>query len=130
MAYGKVWESMFDGSLVETRWEAVVTFMVLITFADKHGIVDMTPAALAGRTTIPKEIFEKGLKVLESPDKISRTDDHDGRRIVRLDDHREWGWRIVNYEKYANAKNMESLRAHWAEQKREYRKRKAEEETF
>jgi len=122
--YGKIWESMFDGSLVETRWEAVITFMVLITFADKNGIVDMTPAALSGRTTIPKPIFEKGLKVLEAPDKISRTKDSDGRRIIRLDEHRKWGWKIVNYEKYANAKNMASLRAHWAEQKRAYRERK------
>jgi len=127
MAYGKVWESMFDGSLVETRWEAVVTFMVLITFADKHGIVDMTPTALSHRTTIPKEIFEKGIKALEEDDPTSRTDGQDGRRIVRLDEHREWGWRITNYEKYANAKNMESLRAHWAEQKRAYRARKSED---
>ena len=124
--YGKIWGSMFDGSLVETRWEAVVTFMVLITLADKNGIVDMTPTALAGRTTIPKEIFEAGLKVLESPDNASRTDSDDGRRIIRLDEHREWGWTIVNYEKYANAKNMDALRAHWKEQKRGYRERKKE----
>ena len=128
--YGKIWESMFDGSLVETRWEAVVTFMVLITFADKHGIVDMTPTALSGRTTIPKDIFEAGLKVLENPDKTSRTDTDDGRRIVRLDEHREWGWRIVNYQKYANAKDINSLRAHWAEQKKAYRDRKSGKEVF
>lgn len=121
MAYGKVWVSMFDGSLVETRWEAVVTFMLLITFADKDGIVDMTPKSLSNRTTIPIEIIEKGLKALSQPDKNSRTDDSDGRRIDRLDEHRDWGWRIVNYEKYAQAKNMDALRAHWREQ---YHKRK------
>ena len=128
MSYGKIWESMFDGSLVETRWEAVVTFMLMITFADKDGIVDMTPVSISNRTTIPLEIIEKGLKALEAPDKHSRTDDHDGSRIILLDDHRSWGWRIVNYEKYANAKNMDTLRAHWREQY--HKRKKSAEDTF
>lgn len=115
---------MFDGSLIETRWEAVVTFMVMIVLADEHGVVDMTPAAISGRTTIPKEIIEAGVEALEAPDPNSRTladTADDGRRLIRIDDHRPWGWQIVNYEKYRNARDKNALRAHWREQ---YHRRK------
>lgn len=114
--YGKIWGSMFDGSLVASGWEAIITFMVLIVLADKDGEVDMTPQALSNRTTIPLDILEKGLAQLMEPDPYSRNDHSDGRRIELAYPGRDWGWRIVNYETYAKAVNREALRAHWREQ--------------
>ena len=94
MAYGKVWDTMFDGSLVMAGWEGVVTFMVMIVLADKDGFVDMTPLAISNRTTIPLEVIEKGVAQLEAEDPHSRDSDHAGRRIERLDhpDFRRWKW--------------------------------------
>jgi len=97
--YGKVFDSMYEGSLYG-QWEAIVTMQQLIVIADQHGVVDMTPAAIAGKTSIPIEIITKGIELLESPDEYSRTPDQEGRRIERLDEHRPWGWSIVNYLKY------------------------------
>lgn len=125
MAYGKVWDTMFDGSLVMAGWEGVVTFMVMIVLADKDGFVDMTPLAISNRTTIPLEVIEKGVAQLEAEDPHSRDSDHAGRRIERLDDHRDWGWAILNYEKYRNARDDAALKAHWREQ---YKKRKARQQ--
>lgn len=72
----------------------------------------MTPKAIHNRTGIPLKILECGLQVLEAPDPPSRSTAEEGRRIVRLDPGRAWGWRLVNYQTYR-----------WkvsAEEKREY----------
>lgn len=119
--YGKIWKHMYEGSLVYFGWESIVTFQQLIVLADKHGIVDMSPLNISNVTTIPLEIIEKGIEKLQEPDPRSRSDGYEGRRIALLDDHRNWGWQILNYEKYANARDMETMRAHWRQQ---YRVRK------
>jgi hypothetical protein len=49
---------------------------------------------------LPLDVVEKGLAVLEQPDRRSRRAIEHGRRIVRIDSHRDWGWRIVNYGHY------------------------------
>ena len=90
--YGKLFEQMFDGSLVISGWEAIVTFQQMIILSDADGLVDMTPHAISARTTIPLEIILKGLSELEKPDPDSRTPDEEGRRIVKLSTSRSWGW--------------------------------------
>ncbi|KPK66561.1 MAG: hypothetical protein AMS21_02040 [Gemmatimonas sp. SG8_38_2] len=121
--YGKIFKSMFDGSLVASGWEAIITFMVLIVFADKDGEVDMTPQALSNRTTIPLEIIERGLAALMEPDPHSRSDENDGRRIELSAPPRPWGWRVINYEVYSKAINREALKAHWRKQYHDQKKK-------
>ncbi len=102
---------MYDGTLgTKGPWQALVAFQQLIILADKEGVVDMTPDALARRTTIPLEIIEKGIDALELPDPDSRSPDEEGRRIVRLSDDRSWGWRIVNYDHYRKLRSEEERR--------------------
>ena len=107
--YGKIFATMYDGSIYG-RWQAIVTFQQMIALADKDGIVDMTAQALSARTSIPLEIIEKGIADLETPDKVSRTPDEEGRRIILLDEHRPWGWRITNYAKYREIRTAEERR--------------------
>ena len=97
--YGKIFESMYEGSLYG-QWEALVTFQQLIVLADEQGVIDMTPPAIAGKTSIPLDIIEKGIDILSKPDPYSRTLGEEGIRIQLLDDHRPWGWYIVNYQLY------------------------------
>lgn len=109
--YGKVFSQMYDGTLgTKGPWQALVAFQQLIILADKEGVVDMTPDALARRTTIPLAIIELGIATLELPDPDSRSPDEEGRRIVRLSDDRSWGWRIVNYEHYRKLRSEEERR--------------------
>ena len=100
---------MFDGTLA-ADWKALVTFQQLIILADKEGFIDITPAALSRRTGIPVDILEHGIEKLEQPDKYSRSDTSDGCRIARLDEHRPWGWQIINYEKYRDLATQEGRR--------------------
>lgn len=97
--YGKLFASMYEGTLYG-HWQAIVTFQQMIVLCDSDGLIDMTPQAIAARTSIPLEIIQEGISILEEPDKYSRTPGEDGRRIARLDEHRPWGWRVVNYHVY------------------------------
>jgi hypothetical protein len=117
--YGKIFAQMYDGSLYG-QWQALVTFQQLIVLSDPVGVVDMTPQAIAARTSIPLEIIRQGIADLEEPDPNSRTPDEDGRRIIRLSDHRTWGWRIVNHGHYRKLRSQEERR----EYMREYQRRR------
>ena len=66
----------------------------------KTGVLDMTRQALSRRLNVPIETLDKTITILESPDKNSRDMEFEGRRIERLDEHRDWGWKILNWEKY------------------------------
>jgi hypothetical protein len=97
--YGKIFESIYDGSLYGD-WEAIVVFKAMIVLADETGIIDMSPQAFCGRTSYPMEVVKKGLSVLQKPDPDSRHPAHDGRRIIPLENGRSFGWQIVNYQIY------------------------------
>ena len=120
--YGKLFESIYDGTLVED-WRALITFQQMIILCDSDGILDMTPSAMARRTGIPLEHIKDGIAILENTDTESRTPDESGRRIVRLDDHREWGWRIVNHKHYRDLRTANDKREYMRNYMREKREK-------
>lgn len=126
--YGKIFDSMYDSTLAD-NWEALITFQQMIVLCDADGTVDMTAHSISRRTGIPIEHIEAGLKVLEAPDPYSRTPDQGGRRIERLDDHRPWGWSIVNHTYYRALKDANTVREQNKIRKRRQRDRvKAEDD--
>jgi len=118
--YGKVFESIYDGTL-HGHWQAIVTMQQFIVLSDADGVVDMTPQSISNRTSIPLAIIEAGIEHLEKADPYSRTPGEEGRRIIRLDEHRPWGWRLVNHWKYRALRDMEQKRE--ADRKRISQKR-------
>ncbi len=120
--YGKLFVQMYDGTLA-TRgpWQALVTFQQMVILCNRTGVVDMTAEAISRRTTVPLEIIETGIVALEAVDPQSRTPDCDGRRIVRLADNRDWGWQIVNYERYRKIRSDEERNAYQRELMRKRR---------
>ncbi|MDE2105438.1 MAG: hypothetical protein KGL39_49885, partial [Patescibacteria group bacterium] len=97
--FAKIFNQIFDSSIVEDP-ELRFTFMDLLVLADINGVVDMTHEAIARRTNRPISVIRKTILKLEAPDARSRTPDSDGRRLSRLDDHRDWGWLIINYARF------------------------------
>lgn len=83
--------------------------MDLLLLANEDGIVDMPITAIQRRTNVPLETLKRAISVLESPDARSRTPDHEGRRIIKLDGC-DWGWWIVNFEKYRAIATSEQKR--------------------
>jgi len=107
--YGKIFESIYDGTLSD-NWQALITFQQMIVLCDADGIIDMTPQAISRRTGIPVEHIVDGISFLEKEDEYSRTPDENGKRIVRLDEHRPWGWSIVNHSKYKSLQDSDTVR--------------------
>lgn len=107
--YGKIFTTIYEGTL-HGHWQAIVTMQQFITLSDPNGVVDMTLEAMASKTSIPLAILRDGVKFLSKPDPRSRTVGEEGRRIVLLDDHRDWGWRLVNHWKYMGLRNLEQKR--------------------
>ena len=118
--FAKVFNQIFDSSIAE-NWQVRHVFTDLLTLADLDGVVDMTAEAIARRTNTPLKVVSTSIKALEEPDPKSRSTDQQGRRIMRLDGHRDWGWQIVNYKHYRNLASEEQRRAKTAERTRRWR---------
>lgn len=118
--FAKVFAQIFDSSIAED-YKVRLVFEDMLKLADVDGVVDMTPEAISRRTNVPLEIVKAGIAALEQPDTRSRSSEHEGRRIARLDEHRDWGWVIVNYDKYRQMRDetdRKSYRAEWMRNKR------------
>ena len=111
---------IFDSSIVE-KPEVRFTFMDLLVLADPDGVVDMTHEAIARRTNRPLEIIRATIAELEAPDPQSRTPDEDGARLKRLDTHRDWGWCIINFDRFHKLASEEARRAKTRERVTKYR---------
>ena len=107
--YVKLFRSIYQGTL-RGNSHGLLVFTNLLANADSLGSVDVHPRAIAEETGLAELIVRAALDQLEAPDPESRSPEEDGRRIIRLNDHRAWGWRIVNYGKYREIKNAEDRR--------------------
>lgn len=125
--YAKIFKSMFEGTL-RGKPDLQLVFVNLMTHADKEGFVDRHFRAIVDETGIPIERVERAVKELESPDEESRSPELEGRRLERIDEHRRWGWRIVNYIKYREMQDAESRRESQRERQRACRARKSEKD--
>ena len=107
--YAKIFASLYQGTL-RGKSDEILVFTNLLATADKDGYSDKHWKAIAEETGLTETEVKAAILKLEAPDADSRTPELDGRRIVRIDEHRAWGWRIVNYLKYRAIKNEEDRR--------------------
>ena len=107
--YAKVFSQIFDSSIAE-KYLTRLVFTDLLTLADINGVVDMTHEAIARRTNVPLETVRAAIEQLEQPDPRSRTPVSEGRRLARLDEHRDWGWFVVNYSTFRKIASEEQRR--------------------
>ena len=102
--YAKVYASLWQGTMYGKPHEQLV-FVYLLAHSDRHGVVDIHPEIICACTGLDIATVTRCLAYLEAADFKSRSDDLQGQRIVRLDGHREWGWRIVNHAKYRDMRD-------------------------
>lgn len=115
--FAKVFSQILDSSIAEDFTVRHV-FMDLLVLADSEGSVDMTIPAIARRTNVPIKIVKSAIEKLSEPDGESRSKTEDGRRIIPIDSHRDWGWIIVNYGHYRAITDNEFRRSYFRDQKR------------
>lgn len=111
-----------ESSLAED-YQTRHVFEDMLKLCDLNGVVDMTAEAIARRTNVPLDIVKRGIAELEKPDHKSRNPENQGKRIVRLDDHRDWGWLIVNYDYYRKLASEDQRREKTALRVRRFREK-------
>jgi len=109
LVYAKLFTSIYQGTL-RGNSHGLLVFTNLLAHCDKHGDVDMHPRAIAEEVGLTVEQVRSALLILESPDDESRSPEEQGRRIVRKDGHRDWGWTVVNYLKYRAIRDEDDRR--------------------
>lgn len=121
--YSRVFLQILDSSIAEdfTMRHVFEDFLKLCDH--KTGVVDMTRQALCRRLNIPAGILDDSIAKLEAADQNSRDDEFEGRRIERLDQHRDWGWKILNWGKYESVRTKADVYLRVAK----HREKKAEE---
>jgi hypothetical protein len=83
------------------HWPDIGLWPIVLSLADRHGIVDVTPAYIASVTGLRLEDVIACMARFCGPDAYSRSTEENGARLVLLDpDNRDWGWRVVNHGKY------------------------------
>lgn len=125
MRYVKLYESIKTGTLAAEGGFAFVLWPLFMMEADWDGVVEVHPGVMAVRWTgsgrcgkIAEEQVRAACTYWEQPDPASRSSLEDGRRIMRLHEHRDWGWRIVNWVEYRDAEGIDKRRAADRERKR------------
>ena len=92
--FASITESSVWGEPAGTR----LTWITLLAKCDQKGRVFAAVPGLARMANVSLEECEAALKCFLSPDRYSRTKEHDGRRIEEI----QGGWRLLNYEAKRN----------------------------
>ena len=104
--YCKLFASLYQGTL-RGRSHEILVFTNLMAHASKDGYVDKHFRAIAEETGLTIDEVKAAIVTLESSDEESRSPAANGARLRRMDEHRVWGWEIVNYAKYRAIRNEE-----------------------
>jgi hypothetical protein len=105
--YVKLFGSILDSSIWAEDNDTRILWITMLVMADAEGLVIAAPGALAYRARISVAGFKRAIKVLESPDLESKSQDYGGRRVERIDG----GWQILNYQKYREIRTLEQMRS-------------------
>ena len=84
----------------------------MLAMADRMGRIAASLPGLANRARVTETECLAAIDRLLAPDRYSRTTENEGRRIEPI----EGGWRLLNYTKYRDMKDEESIK----EAKRKY----------
>ena len=123
ITFTKLFSSITESTIWSEDHPTRLTWITMLAMADRRGRVWASIPGLANRARVTLKEVEAALDLFLSPDKYSRTEEHEGRRIEPI----EGGWRLLNHEKYRAIRDEETIK----ETKRNYiNKRRANERTL
>lgn len=104
----KLFALILDSSIwISTVHTTRLLWITMLCMADETGVVRSSVPGLANRARITLEECEAGLVTLSSPDQHSRSEEHAGRRIEKVDG----GWLLLNYAKYREIRTRKQISA-------------------
>lgn len=94
--FTKLDSGIVDSSIWSEDSDTRVVWITLLAKADKNGLVNIAPSALARVANVPLPVCLKALERFQQPDPESRTPSNEGRRLAKTEE----GWLILNYATY------------------------------
>lgn len=94
--YSKLDCGIVDSSLWEQPHDVLRVWIAMLAKTDASGYVRVAAPAMARLCHLDRERFNEIIEQFCSPDPESRSTEHEGRRLQRVDG----GWLILNYSKY------------------------------
>jgi hypothetical protein len=117
---------LFNSIVTSTIWteddKTRIVWITMLAICDQNGEVQASIPGLARLAGVTVEDAEMAIGKLLSPDKHSRTPDHEGRRIVPIDG----GWELLNHAKYRRMASLEDRKEATAKRVRRHRERNAD----
>jgi hypothetical protein len=110
VGYTPLFDTLTRGTLCG-RWPDIGLWPIVLSLGDKNGVVDVTAEFLASVTGLPLADVLACMKRFCEPDPCSRSQDFNGARLRLIDEHRSWGWEIVNHGKYKEKARLQSKSA-------------------
>ena len=123
MQFTKLFSSILDSTIWQEPAETRLIWITMLAMVDRRGEVHASIPGLAKRAGVTLSECENALECLLSPDKYSRTPDHEGRRITPIDG----GWELLNHAKYRALLSAEERREYNRKKQAEYRAKKKDE---
>jgi hypothetical protein len=106
---------ILDSSLWSESSDTIKVWLTMLAMAGPDGVVPATAPGISKEARLPLETVVAALEVFEGPDAHSRTLDHEGRRIKRVDG----GYLVLNYGKYREKDHGAAERArNWRESRK------------
>lgn len=122
--YSPLFAALYQGSM-SGKSDLLLVWPCILAHADPRGNVDLHPRVIAALTGLSQDRVDAAIAELEADDPESRTMDpvYAGKRMVRLDETRRWGWFVVNHMLYRKMASLGSVRLKAAERQEQKRAR-------
>ena len=101
MTFAKLDHGIIFSSLWGLDYHVRIVFVTMLALKDENGFVRSSFTGLLRASNVLANELSEALTVLESPDPDSRTPDHEGRRIMKVDG----GWLVLNHEQYRTSES-------------------------
>jgi hypothetical protein len=118
-SYTKLFSSIIHSTVWTEPLSTRVVWVTMLALCDQYGVVHASVPGLCKAAGVERHDVEKALQSFLSPDKDSRTKDHEGRRIEVVDG----GWRLLNHGKYRDKLSPDDRRVRDAERQKRWRER-------
>ncbi len=108
--YTPLFASLTTGTLCG-KWPDIGLWPIVLSLADRYGVVDVTPDYLCRVTGLQIEAITACMRRFCEPDQYSRSQEANGARLRLVDPARPWGWQVVNHRAYREKARKESFDA-------------------
>ena len=94
--YTKLFSTIVTSTIWQEPDRTRIVWITMLALSDKNGEIHASIPGLARIAGVPTADCEAAINAFLSPDTYSRTPEHEGRRIAKIDG----GWELLNFQKY------------------------------